>query len=252
MKNFKTQFNKIKEHVLDVIFPRNIKCITCGEELNEKSRNSVCEECLNSLPFITKCCDRCGTQVNEENIGVCLKCKTRNFYFENARSVFGYSDRIVYVVQNLKYNNKKYLVEPITKFMLEKFATLKINPDIITCIPMFEKKIKKRGYNQSALLAKNFAEQIKVPFHELCEKVVDNPSQTALTFDERINNVKDTYKLKREFFKLIKNKTILIVDDVITTGATSSELSRVLIEHGAKVCYVFTFAHTNTYISKNL
>lgn len=240
------QVNKFKECVLDALFPRNIKCIFCGEELNEKAHNCTCEECYPTLPFINKCCDRCGSPVNPENIGVCMNCKTNNFHFEIGRSVFGYSDNVVYVVQNLKYNCKKYLVEPMVNFMLEKFATLNIFTDIITCIPMFKTKLKKRGYNQSALLASAFANKLNLPFIELCEKVVDNPSQTSLSYTERRNNVKDCYKLKKEFAKTIKGKSILIVDDVMTTGATSSEISKVLVEHGAKLCNVFTFAHSYT------
>ena len=73
---------------------------------------------------------------------------------------------------------------------------------------------------------------------------MDNVSQTELNTQERIKNIEDSFAVKHEYKKIIKGKTILIVDDVITTGATSSELSKTLIETGAKECYVLSFAHT--------
>jgi competence protein ComFC len=238
------KLSAIKNKIFDILFPKNIKCIFCGDELNETSHNCTCENCYPILPFINNECDRCGTPVNPENIGVCLNCKTRNFNFCSARSVFGYCDEVLNVVQNLKYNGKRFLGSHMADFMLEKFATLNIPADIITCVPMRHKKEKQRGYNQSGLLAQDFADKIHLPFLDCCEKVVDNPSQTTLSFDERMKNVKDTFKFKKEFKQAIKDKVVLIIDDVITTGATTSELSKVLKEHGAKECFVLSFAHS--------
>ena len=136
------------------------------------------------------------------------------------------------------------MIEHIVKYLVDMYATWNVFADIITCVPMFELKETERGFNQSKIIAKKFAEFVKVPFVELCAKVVDTPSQTSLNTKERIENVKDSFNFKSEYKKLIKNKTILIIDDVVTTGATTSELSKVLIEHGAKECYVLSFAHT--------
>ena len=240
----KQKISKFKDMILNLMFPSGIKCMFCTGELNQNSYNNTCENCLENLPFVKNPCGICGSSMNENQHGVCLRCKSKNFDFVQAKSVFEYVDTPLNVVHNLKYNGKKYLVNYITKYILDVYSTWGVFADVVTCVPMFEQKEKERGYNQSKLLAKEFSKFAKIPFYELCAKVVDTPSQTELNTNERINNVADSFAFKREFKKAIKGKTILIIDDVITTGATTSEISKILLKAGAKECYVLSFAHT--------
>lgn len=236
--------NNFISKILNVLFPKNVKCIFCGEELNNKSYNKTCEKCFSSLPFIQNSCLRCGAPMNENQSGVCLKCKRTNYDFTFARSVFVYKNEIVKVVHKIKYGGKKYLFDAVSKYMAESFATWSVLPNIITCVPMVVKKQKARGYNQSKVLAENLADTVNLPFYELTRKIKDTTSQTSLSTSERMKNVKDSFAFNKEYKDLIKDKIICIIDDVITTGATTSEISRVLLENGAKACHVFTFAHT--------
>ena len=145
---------------------------------------------------------------------------------------------------NVKYNGKLYLVEHIIKYLLDIYATWGIFVDIVTNVPMFPTKEKERGYNQSKIIAQEFAKSANISFFETCEKVIDTVSQTTLNTNERLKNVENCYKVKSEIKRKLKNKTVLIIDDVITTGATTNELSRIMLKAGAKTCYVLTFAHT--------
>ncbi len=240
----KQKISKLKDKILDLIFPKNIKCMFCTGELNQNSYNTTCENCLETLPFITNACERCGSQMGENQTGVCLKCKNTNYNFTQARSVFEYVDKPLAVIHNLKYNGKKYLAEYMVKHMLDVYAKWNAFVDIITFVPMFELKQKARGYNQAQLLADEFSKKINIPCYELCVKVVDTTSQTELDNKERMKNVEDSFAFKKEFKDLIKGKRILIIDDVITTGATTSEISKVLKSAGSKECYVLSFAHT--------
>ena len=241
----KLKLNKLKEYVSNLMFPNDIKCVFCGEELNQNSHNSTCEECLQNMPFISNPCMRCGSPMNKNQQGVCLKCKSRNLNFIQAKSVFSYDDKPMMVVHKLKYSGKKYLVDSIVQYLSETYGTWNLVADIVTNVPMFPTKEKERGFNQSFLIAKEFSKIVKVPFAELCAKTVDTPSQTTMNTRERLENVKNSFNLKPEFKSQIKNKTILIVDDIITTGATTSEISKVLLENGAKECFVLSFAHTD-------
>ena len=240
----KQKISKFKDTILNLIYPKNIKCMFCMGELNQNSYNATCENCLEILPFIKNPCERCGSAMNENQKGVCLKCKNTNYNFAQAKSVFEYVDLPLSVVHNLKYNGKKYLAEYMVRYLLDIYATWNVFADFVTCVPMFETKEKARGYNQSKLLSQEFSKQVKVPFYEFCSKVVDTTSQTELNTQERINNVKDSFALKPEYKKTIKGKSILIIDDVITTGATTSEIAKVLLRAGAKECYALSFAHT--------
>ncbi len=239
------KINRFKNRVLNLIFPNNIKCVFCSEELNQNEYNKTCERCMEILPFITNPCDRCGSQMNENQQGVCLRCKSRNLNFVKAKSVFEYVEYPLNVVHNIKYNGKLYLVEHVAKYLLDAYSTWNLFADIVTNVPMFPLKEKERGYNQSSLIAKEFAERANLQYLELCAKVVDTASQTTLNTSERIKNVEDCFAFKPEMKSKIKNKVVLIIDDVITTGATVSELSKVILNAGAKECYVLSFAHTN-------
>ena len=240
----KQKISKFKDMILNLMFPSGIKCMFCTNELNQNAYNTTCENCLQTLPFIKNPCGRCGSAMGENQQGVCLRCKSNNLNFVQAKSVFEYTDEPLNVVHNLKYNGKKYLNEYIVKYLLDVYAKWNVFADIVTCVPMFELKEKVRGYNQSKLMAEEFALKTKIPFYELCVKFVDTPSQTALNTMDRINNVADSFAFRKEFKKIVKGKTILIIDDVLTTGATTSEISKVLLKAGAKDCFILSFAHT--------
>ena len=103
---------KIKDFgnkILNLMYPKNIKCMFCAEELNQKSYNCTCENCLEILPFIKHACEKCGSLMNDNQQGVCIKCKRNNFYFTQAKSVFAYDDVVIKVVHGIKYssNNKR-------------------------------------------------------------------------------------------------------------------------------------------------
>lgn len=240
----KNGLKKIKNYLTKLIYPNEIKCIFCGDELNQNAYNSTCENCLKTLPFVDNCCERCGNPLSKENKGVCFACKTANYNFVQARSVFVYKDEVLATVHRFKYHNGKYLFKPLTKFMLDFYATQNLFADCVTFVPMFKKKEKLRGYNQAKLLAEEFCKHTKLPIYDFCEKIVDNTSQTELDFKSRRENVKDTFKFKTELKNEIKDKVILVIDDIFTTGATTNEVCKVLLEKGAKECYVLTLCHT--------
>lgn len=235
---------ELKNKFLKFIYPNGMKCIFCGDELNQNEYNLTCEGCLKTLPFIKYCCARCGNPMPNNLDNVCFSCKTNNYHFVRAFSVFVYENEVLSTIHRFKYHDGKYLYKPLAKFMLDYYATLNIDVDCVTYVPMFSKKEKLRKYNQAKLLAEEFSTKMKLPLVCFCDKIVDNISQTDLDFKSRHNNVKDTFKFNSKFRKDIKGKRVLLIDDIFTTGATSNEICKVLIEHGASECYVFTLAHT--------
>ena len=239
----KSKWTRFREKVLNLIFPMHIKCIFCDEELSEEGHNDTCFECQQILPYIIGGCPKCGDLVRDGAV-ICDKCKAQNRDFDQAKAVFMYKDEIVNVVHKLKYENLKFLAEPIAKHMCELYATWGIDADIVTSVPLHKNKEKSRKFNQAKEIAKEICKVFDLRYEDLCEKVLDNPSQTTLTYKQRQENVKSAYSVVREQRKLIKDKTIMLVDDVFTTGATANELSRILKEAGAKAVFVLTFAHS--------
>ncbi len=229
--------------LLNLLFPKHIKCVFCGKELNENAYNDTCEDCLKDLPYITYACARCGGPITENNDGVCLDCKMNNYNFAKAKSALIYKDSVVRAVHKFKYNGQKFLCVPFANLMFDELLTWDVNVDVVTNVPMFKKKEKARRYNQSTLLAKEIAEKLNVPFVEFTFKVVDNSTQTKLSYKERRENVKDVYVFNKELKPEVKGKSVLVVDDIFTTGATSDEIAKVLMKAGAKEVNVLTLAH---------
>lgn len=242
----KQKIKEFKNKIVDLIFPKNIKCMFCAEELNENEYNCTCVNCLDILPFINNPCLKCGAPMNENQCGVCVECKSKNLNFTQAKSVFTYENLVSEVVYRFKYSQKEYLAEHMVKYLVDVFATWNVFPNLITCVPLHPSKEKSRSFNQSKIMAKKFSEIVKVPYMDIVKKKVDTPSQTSLSTKERFNNVKDSFEILKESKAHIQGKTILIIDDVITTGATTSEMSGVMINAGAKECYVLSFAHAKT------
>jgi len=247
----KEKFKGLGNKVLDILFPRHIKCVFCGEELNENAVHDCCEVCLKTLPFITNPCLRCGEQMQDSYSNVCTACFNKNRNFRQAKSVLEYTDKVVALVHKFKYSKKYIFAEQIVAFMAEVLATWNIEPDIICDVPIHKNKIKKVKKNHSSILATQIADKFDFKYLPLCEKVKDNPSQTEMAFKERQENVKDAYVVKPEFRKEVKDKTILIVDDVITTCATIDEISKTLLNAGAKEVYALSFAHTSLSKAEN-
>lgn len=240
-----SKYLKIKNKVFDLMFPNDIKCIFCGRELNDKVEFCTCDDCFKDLPFIQNACPKCGSKKLFNYFGVCGKCKRNNFVFKQAISTFEYVGKPLELVHRLKYNGAQYLVDHIANFMICNFATSSIFPDLITCVPMHKTKLKIRGYNQSELIAKRVAELSQIKYINLCEKIINTKSQTELDTKDRIKNVENSFAFNKQFKDEIKGKVVLIVDDVITTGATVNEISKVLLKSGAKECYALSFAHTS-------
>lgn len=228
--------------ILKFIYPETYTCLCCGRDVFDNPY-LICEKCLKVLPFITeKVCAHCGVQlINEGNY--CKICKGKNFVIDRAVSPFIYQDVIRKLIKDLKYNNAKYVSISLGKFMADHFVKTKMFAQMIIPVPLCNKRLKERGYNQAKLLADRISENINIP-------VVDNilirnketPTQTKLNFTNRRQNMVDAFEVINK--SEVKDKVVLLVDDIYTTGATANECAKTLKNAGAKIVYVITAAHT--------
>lgn len=237
MKNLKS--------FMKIIFPEYIKCIVCSKELNEDKLFSICDDCLEQIPFISgNTCIKCGMKLDNDYI-VCLNCKDNPKYFERHFSVLSYTGVMPKLVQDFKFNKKKYLSVPFSKMMLEKFKDEDISVDLIMPVPIHQERLKERGYNQSELLLKEF-ECLSIPIlKDNLQRIKYSPQQAVLTRAERRNNLVDAFVIKDK--SVIKGKTILVVDDIYTTGSTLNEVSKTLIKAGASKVFCLTLCHASYY-----
>ncbi|MDD3101588.1 MAG: ComF family protein [Patescibacteria group bacterium] len=117
------------------------------------------------------------------------------------------------------------------------------NNFVLTPVPITRRKLAQRGYNQSSLLAEELSKEFNWPIMEILTKIKDTKSQTNLNKEERENNVKNTFAIDKKFSEAeIKNKNIILIDDVFTTGATLFEAAKILRQSGANEVWAIVLA----------
>lgn len=194
-------------------------------------------------------CPVCGRKTFRPEI--CMECKSKPPLFKKAVSAFVYEKGVTVLISKFK-KDKPYL----KNYFAEKLAECLVGFPEIDCIvyvPVTPLSAIKRGYNQSRLLAAALSKRIQTPVIYGAIKIVKKTRvQKGLTGKKRIENVKGAFKIKKR--KEINGKSVLLVDDVMTTGATVNEISRVLLKAGAAKVYVATVAsveYQNTVKKKN-
>jgi ComF family protein len=169
----------------------------------------------------------------------CGNCMHSEPPFKQARS-FGIYDGVLKKAINLfKYQGVKRLAKPLSD-MIIKMQLPKV--EVLIPVPLFKTRLKQREFNQSALIASHLSKFLDIEILINCLiKVKDTAPQVGLSSRERLRNIRNAFRVSRE--NLIKGKDILLIDDVVTTGSTIRECSRVLKHAGASDIYVISLAH---------
>lgn len=197
-------------------------------------------------------CKVCGDSILEDNI-ICDRCKLCDYSFDENKSFAVYEDVAAKIVKRFKYSGKKYYAKHLAELMVlnrNYFETI----DVISFVPIGEKRRKERGFNQAEELAKEIGKMMNVPVLGMLEKVGTEKHQAGLSQKDRQKNLSGTFKLKSDLDNVLKGKTILLIDDVFTTGATLSECSKVIKSDRRnkpdKIC-CYTFAKTRLNSTNN-
>ena len=228
----------IKKFFRKHFFNPKWKCISCGKEIFDGSY--FCPDCKESLPLNDKSiCDHCGREllVPQE---YCSTCKGELLTVDFARSVFTYRPPISTLIKKFKFGNKRYLAQAFCEYLSGLYLKCFLTADVITFVPMTKKSLKRRGYNQGELLAKGVSEKVGVPCENLLVKKSETERQVKLDKSQRLKNLVDAFKVVDR--KKVKNKTVVIIDDVSTTGATGEAVGSKLKKAGAKKVILLTIA----------
>lgn len=228
------RWESIKSFALDKFFPR--KCPLCGNLLMPNER--MCGKCSDSVIFIQPpICQRCGRPIYD------CACNGDQFAFARCVSPFVYTKSIRNGIHRLKFRNAPESAEFFALFMASVIRREYSIPSfgLVLGVPMHSSDIHQRGYNQSDLLAKSVSERIGVPFaRRVLVKAVRNSTQHTLSRAERRGNVAGVFKVAQPH--LVVGKTILLCDDIITTGSTLDSCAAELMNAGATAVYCVTAA----------
>ena len=188
-------------------------------------------------------CNKCKIKLQKNALCKIEDYKNTSSYFDEHIYLFQYSGEIRDTILNYKFNEKSYIYRTFLEFIKnnEKICAQIKKYDIIIPVPISKKRFKQRGYNQSALIAKNLAKMLNVDYKEnVLVKIKDNKPQSEMGIGERKNNVKGVYTIKNK--EKINQKKILLIDDIFTTGNTVNECARILKENSINSVGIFTIA----------
>lgn len=223
--------------IVDILFPQTIKCFVCGKEINNFG---ACEECYPKLPFITgKTCDICGGRMIGES-SICDECKNNKYYFAKNYSIFEYSDDMQKGILSFK-SGRKYLGNYFSDIIRNYILKNKLSFDIIIPVPIHKNRRKERGFNQSEILVESLKDIYTVD-KDVMTRTKDTPHQTGLNRENRISNLENAFEIVNK--DKIKNKVILLIDDIYTTGSTLNECSKTLLEAQSKEIICLCLART--------
>lgn len=213
------------ERLIRLVFPA--KCMICGEILNEDSKLYLCENCYRLLP-------RCGRGIF----------KTPNIpYIDGLFAAFYYENGIDEAIKTMKFRSHPRLSATMSFLIAEELMKESELPDIdiIVPVPMHPSKKRRRGYNQTELLAKELSRLLKIPMDgNILGKIRDTRPQSLLKREERMHNMDDVFILSNK--DAVRSKNVLLVDDVTTTGTTINQCAKILYNNCSGRIYAAVIA----------
>lgn len=217
------------ENFLQLLFPE--RCLLCRSLLPPASARPLCQKCDSSAWPVGVVCPICGT-LGHENSPQC-GCLQSGFPLQGLFALSFYEGRWRTLLHDLKYRGRRSLARPIGRWLARELQRQGcFLPQLVVPVPLHRNREKERGFNQSALLARQAARELNIPFSSLLVRSRETESQTKISRRERLLNVRGAFSCPSE---IEAGKKILLIDDIFSTGATLNEAAKCLQRHGALI-----------------
>ena len=226
----------------DLFYPR--RCPVCDRAVSPFG-SLICETCKNEFTYIKQpYCMKCGKELTEETAEYCGDCMRRRHFFDSGRALFSYKSAADSIYR-FKYKGRQeygaYYAVCMSKQLGRWIASCR--PEALVPVPIHASKRRARGYNQADVLARELGRVMGIPVEsDLIQRVRKTAPMKDLPLAERQNNLKRAFKICRNDVKL---DTVIIVDDIYTTGSTIDAMSCELRRAGVKRIYFATLAIGN-------
>jgi ComF family protein len=228
--------------VVSLLYPP--VCAACGASTGEP--HGLCARCWSSISFISRpYCERLGTPFAVDLGGQLISpaAMADPPVFARARAVAGYDDIAREMIHRLKYGDRLELARAMGGLMSLAGRELIAEADLIIPVPLHRFRLWSRRFNQAAALGQVIAEQSGRPFAaDLLRRVKRTRPQVGLSRNERAENLQGALRVAKDARHRLEGKRVLLVDDVLTTGATANAASRALLRGGASAVDLLTFA----------
>ena len=224
--------------IKEIIFPSCVKCLLCFRE--ETVKYSLCADCFKKLKITNgQRCEICLDRINTE--GLCKNCLNKRPFYTKLYSPYVYDTAIKELILKFKSGNNQFLKEYFALIALDSIPSEILDKcTLITNVPCSKFKLKKRGYDQAQLIAKAISEKTDIPYKEALYRL-SGEKTALLSKKHRKKTVIDRYS----FCLNVYGETVLLIDDVCTTGTTLNYCSEQLKKAGAKEIFCFTVARTD-------
>ncbi len=251
----------------EALFPSGIYCLCCGSMIDRTRMYSLCDDCIGRFHWITgRTCGKCGKAMPDTSKGrLCYDCMLQEHLFERGFSCLTYGLHEREIMMDLKYGGKGYIARKCGDMMFDRmeeeirngcFSSCGVKIDLIVPVPVSDGRLQKRGYNQSALMARQLArrwresarnsggEMPEAPAlrENLLERTRETQMLRSLNPAERALELKGVFRVKLRFAGELPGRTVLLIDDIYTTGATADACSRALLSGGAAGVYLLSLA----------
>lgn len=224
--------------IWDVIFPA--RCPYCDKVVVFLSR--VCPECKKAFRYVSSPrCLRCGKAIGEEESEFCMDCRRKRHYFVQGRALYEYSSAATSLYR-FKYAGRREYAEFYADEMAKHLWDIirRWNAQVLVPVPIHSSRKHRRGYNQAEVLARALGRKLEMPVdNRLIKRIKRTVPQKFLDEQERQNNLKKAFKIGRND---VKWKSVIIVDDIYTTGSTIDACASVLLEIGIQKIYFVALA----------
>lgn len=224
------------------------QCILCQSPIkNEHNQhNSLCKPCINSLPRIKEHCSKCSTPLKSGDLcGVCL---TTQRHWNRCFAAYEYQDHVKKLIADFKYKQTPSLGALLGDIMQKKILDTYASelPDYLVPVPVFRDRLQSRGFNQSLILCKALSKNLNIPILDILLKTKKTPTQKGLSSKERKLSITNSFQLKHPplLSPNTRIKKVAIIDDVMTTGSTSSEIAKLLKKSNISDIEVWVLART--------
>jgi ComF family protein len=240
-------FVRLIHGLKEIVYPK--LCLSCREKLNDKAIGGlICPHCWGKIkknrpPF----CSSCGRQLDKRGFAknLCPACQKKTLHFDAVFSPCVYEGVIKELIHKFKYSGKEHLGPVLAGLMSDFIKEYRLPIDCIDYIipvPLHKSRLREREYNQAEILSRHISEEFKKDvLADAIERFRNTKTQTDLEIGQRMANVKNSFRVRNQ--QAIRGKNFLIVDDVLTTAATSSEVAGALKEAGANIVFVLTLAN---------
>lgn len=213
-------------------------CALCNH--HHDGHLAICLQCHEFLTPIVSACTYCARPLPKSNFMTCGKCIKTKPYFDQTIAPYSFEEPLRTLLHDFKYRHSLYLVSFLAQLILANLPTSTSQPECLIPVPMHPERLRRRGFNQAAELAKFIGRVLSIPCKmHICQKILHTSPQAGLNASQRQKNLHNAFHTKP-----VRYKRVALIDDLLTTGNTANEIAKTLKRQGVEHVSIWCCART--------